>query len=212
MINSISAQFYVSVDEARYNKLIKYGFSKNLGYWFWNIAVMVAPEDTGNLKSSIYLAQNKDRRIKILYDLMKANYALLLEQGRGPVKKYEGFIRFQTTMTITEQLIGWIKTDKEPLFLATNPKPFVELKESKNKPFSWERILLRQADMNANSISAKYRGMISKIRTMDNTGKMGVSRGERVDTISQAGTKGLNKNISKLHQIYLDRKQALRES
>lgn len=206
MASNLNAQFYVVVDEKTYEDLITHGFTRNLGYWFWNMAVMIAPYDTGNLRSSIYLAQNKGKNIKISYDMNKANYAQFLEEGIGPVKKYKDFIKVDTVMAITEQLIGWLKTQQKLLFVPINPKPFVQLRESKHQPFSWERTLLRQADMNANSITAKSRGTISKIRNLENNGMIRSARGEKPRTENAVGIKGLNHNISKLHQIYLERR------
>jgi len=143
----------------KYNKLLKKGFDQSLGYLFWNTAVMIAPIDTGNLRRSILLAKNNSRHIKISYDTFMANYIQFLEEGQGPVKKYKN-----TAQAITEQLVAWIITGRRPLFSRQGVKPFVQLKESKRQPFSAERALLRQANMNTNVISAKARMQISKIR------------------------------------------------
>ncbi|MDY0277918.1 MAG: hypothetical protein RBQ97_07520 [Acholeplasma sp.] len=200
-----NANIFVSVDELRFEYLRQYGFSKNLGYWTWNTAVMIFPRDTGNAQSSIYLTKNTSKHIRLSYDLVKANYILFLEQGIGHVKKHKGIIGFQTTIAITEQIIGWLKTGKEPIFNG-NPKPMVELRESQGQPFSWERMLLKQADMNARSISAQSRATISKIRSIESTGIQKSLRGQRPETFNQSSTKSLNKNISKLRQIYNQRK------
>lgn len=208
----VGAQLYVVVDEVTYSDLQYRGFPSSLGYWFWNMAVMIAPYDTGNLRNSIYLAKNNSKNIKITYDTSKENYAKFLEEGMGPVKKYKDFIKVDTTMAIVEQLVGWIKTQKKISYIPFMPKPFVELRKSKHQPFSWERSLLRQADMNANAISAKSRGIISQIRNAENTGIIKSSRGERPRTENGQGTKALNRNISKLHQIYREHKEALKVS
>lgn len=212
MVGNLNMQIYVVVDEVTYNDLITHGFSRNLGYWFWNIAVMIAPYDTGNLRSSIYLAQNKARHIKITYDFLKANYGMFLEEGIGPVKKYKDFIKVDTTMAITEQLVGWLKTQQKLLYVPVMPKPFVELRASRHQPFSAERALLRQADMNANAITAKSRSVISKIREIDRYGMMRSSSGLKPRTENAPGMKSQNRGISKLHEIYRERIGSLKGS
>lgn len=203
--------FVVEIDKKRFEEIYKYGFPTALGYWFWNMAVMIAPEDTGNLKRSITLASNSPRKIRIRYDLSAANYTKFLEEGVGPVKKYKGFISVDTTAAITEQAISWIITGKTPMFLVTSPKPFVSLKSSSNQPFSWERAYLKQADVNAKTITAKSRMEISKIREMNYTGQISRAKGERVESANAKGSKiGYNnRNFSKLHQIYMQRKNEI---
>jgi hypothetical protein len=189
----------------KYNKLLKKGFDQSLGYLFWNTAVMIAPIDTGNLRRSILLAKNNSRHIKISYDTFMANYIQFLEEGQGPVKKYKNFIKGDTAQAITEQLVAWIITGRRPLFSRQGVKPFVQLKESKRQPFSAERALLRQANMNTNVISAKARMQISKIREIAYYNERSKVSGNKPSVSNASGPKGINRNISHLGQIYKDR-------
>jgi len=57
-----------------------------LGYWLWNIAVSLAPYDTGNLRRAITMNKNSQTRIRIVYNAFNAIYLHYLEMGDGPVK------------------------------------------------------------------------------------------------------------------------------
>lgn len=199
------------VDEARYEQIRKFGFSRALGYWFWNISVLGTPMDTGNARSNVFLKKNTARHISVEWDLFMANYVEFLEKGVGPVKKYKGFISVDIYGAIMEQTMAWILTGKEPYYATRGLKPFVALTVSKHKPFSMERVFLRQADMNANKISARARMEISKIRTLGQSQGLipQVTRGEKPDTVIAKGSKTatVNRNISRLHQIYNKRKE-----
>ena len=186
-----------------FNKLKEQGFDMALGYWFWNMAIMIAPMDTGNLRASILLKKNKPRRIRISYNTFKANYLKFLEEGQGSVKKYQDFIKKDTTEAIVEQLVSWIRTGKAPTYAIQGIKPFVVLQKSKQQPFSRERAFLKQANMNSNAITAKTRMKISQIREMEYTGNMKRSSGQK--TTSLISSRGGNKNISKLNNIYKER-------
>ena len=98
----------IYLDEKEYNDLKKNGFDSSYGYHLWNVAVMVAPYDTGNLRRSIKLSANSARKIKISYNLSQANYAKFLEDGLGPVKKYKGLITSETYFRLNDHLIGLI--------------------------------------------------------------------------------------------------------
>lgn len=199
------------VDEKRYEEISKGGFSSALGYWFWNIGVMGTPMDTGNARRSVVLAKNSPRHIRIAWDLFLANYVEYLEKGIGPVKKYKNFISVDINGAIMEETIAWILTGKEPVFSARGGTPFVELVPSKHKPFSMERVFLRQANMNTQSITAKARQQISMIRHMQNPQNAMTNRlrGERVETSTKKGVGDtrLNRNISGLQMIYNKRKE-----
>ena len=149
--------FYIEITEDVYEQIKN--LDQSLGMWFWNIAVMTAPYDTGNLRRAIALKKNTNKHIQIKYDTMKANYLHFLEMGIGPVKKHKGFIEDKTKLAITEQLIIYLKTGIKPLF---TPVPFVALRSSRN-PFPRERGLLRAAGMNSKVISANERMKISQI-------------------------------------------------
>jgi len=196
----------------KFNKLKKYGFDMALGYWFWNIAVLIAPYDTGNLRSAITLKRNKPKNIRISYSTFMANYILFLEKGWGPVRKYKDFIKKDTVETIAEQLVSWIITGRRPKYARQGLKPFIQLSASNHEPFSRERAFLKQADMNASVISSKSRMKISKIREMDwNKAKQSVT-GQRVETKTVSGYKKYNRNISHLHNIYKERLNQVRQS
>lgn len=198
------------VDEARYEEIKKNGFSKDLGYWCWDISIMGTPMDTGNARRNVVLQKNAPRHIRIVWDLFGANYVEYLEEGRGPVKKYKGFISVDIASAIMEQTMAWILTGDDPSY-TVRPRPFVALGTSRHEPFSMERTFLRQANMNASKITAKSRMMISNIRTLNASQGLVPSkeRGERIDTKIQKGSKTsyFNRNVSQLQRIYNKRKE-----
>jgi hypothetical protein len=202
-------QINIMVGLERFEAIQKQGFDQALGYWFWNTGVMIAPMDTGNLRSSILLAKNKPRHIKISYNTFMANYIQFLEEGQGPVKKYKNFIKGDTAQAITEQLVSWIITGNVPSMARYALKPFVVLKGSNHKPFSAERALLKQANMNTNVISAKARMQISKIREMNYNGNTQRITGQKITTYNAKGTKSTNRNISHLQTIYNERRKQI---
>ena len=194
----------------KFDKLQKKGFDSALGYWFWNIAILIAPIDTGNLRSAITLKANKERRIRISYNEFIANYVQFLEEGQGPVKKYQDFIKKDTVEVIAEQLVSWIITGRRPLYARQGVKPIVNLRNSKYKPFSMEKTLLKQANMNARVITARSRMEISKIREVNYTGAKQKVTGQRVSSEVIIGYKKMNKNISHLENIYKERIKEIR--
>ncbi len=191
----------------KFNKLKSQGFDMALGYWFWNIAVMIAPMDTGNLRRAITLKSNRARKIRISYSTFIANYIQFLEEGQGPVKKYKDFIKKDTAESIAEQLVAWIITGKRPLYARQGVKPMVKLSASKYSPFSRERMFLKQANMNSNVLTAKTRMQISKIREIDYSGSKQSNTGQKVTTVT---SRGGNKGISRLNQIYRERVNEIR--
>ena len=56
----------IYLDEKEYNDLKKNGFDSSYGYHLWNVAVLVAPYDTGNLRSSIKLTSNSAKQLRFL--------------------------------------------------------------------------------------------------------------------------------------------------
>lgn len=188
--------FYITVDPEIYEEVKN--LDSSLGMWFWNIAVMIAPYDTGNLRSSITLATNTSKLITIKYNLSKANYAKFLEMGLGPVKKHKGYISVTTRLSIVEQLISYLKTGRKPLFTGT---PYVTLRSSENV-FPREKSFLRKANMGVNIIDAKARGTISKIREAQyrkvNNLKKQRMTGLRVQTNKTRAIRGQ----SMLNQLY----------
>ena len=185
-------------------KLSEEGFDMAIGYWLWNIAVLITPYDTGAARSSIYLKKNKPRRINISYDIFKALHIKFLEEGQGPVKKYKDFIKKDTLEAMAEQIVSYIITGKMPTYAKQGIKPFVVLGASKYKPFSREQTLLKQANMNANVISAKARSQISKIRELQYSGEKQRSSGLKPATLTN-NNRGANRNMSILNRIYKER-------
>ena len=198
--------FYIEITEDKYQKAMI--FDQSLGMWFWNMAVMIAPYDTGNLRRSITLKKNSVRNINIQYNTMRANYIKFLEEGIGPVKKHTGFIGVNTRLAIVEQLIMYLKTGKKPLFTA---QPYVALRNSKSV-FPSEKAFLRNADMNVSSINANTRRKISMIRETayrrEHGRKLSSFSGQKVLTgkMQQDKIKANSKGISTLHQMYIQAK------
>lgn len=149
--------FYIEVSEEIFERIKE--LDPALGMWFWNIAVMSSPYDTGNLRRSITLNRNTSKVINIRFNTMQANYITFLEEGVGPVKKYKGFIGNNITTEIVEQLLGYLKTGVKPIMEV----PSVVLRGSK-QVFRAERNMLRQAGMYQKAISATARNRISIIR------------------------------------------------
>lgn len=152
--------FFIDVPEELYEQVKE--FDSALGMWFWNMAVMIAPYDTGNLRRSITLASNTPKKINIRYSLMVANYLKFLELGLGPVKKHKDFIAVKTRLAIVEQLIIWLQTGRKPLYTFT---PYVQLRRT-TKIFPKEKAFLRSANMGTQYIGANTRRKISQIREL----------------------------------------------
>lgn len=190
--------FFIEVPEEIYNKIMS--FDEALGMWFWNMAVMIAPYDTGNLRRSITLASNNSKKINIRYSLMRANYLKFLEEAIGPVKKHYQFIGTKTRLAIVEQLIIYLQTGKRPMFTRT---PYVMLRSSKSV-FPAEKAFLRSANMGTQTINANTRRKISQIRETTyrkkNNLKMTSFSGKKVETNKMRSPKG----ISVLHTMYLE--------
>jgi len=79
--------------------------SSGLGYWLWNLAVVLAPYDTGNLRRSIVMSANSSNHKKYVYNTMNAFYLDYLERGVGNIKKYKGFIEERTVGRMVEEVI-----------------------------------------------------------------------------------------------------------
>ena len=192
--------FYIEVPEDIYNQIRM--FDESLGMWFWNIAVMIAPYDSGNLRRSITLTSNTSRKINIRYSTMRANYLKFLEEAIGPVKKHKQFIGTKTRLSIVEQLIIYLKTGRLPMFTRT---PYVTLRSSKSV-FPSEKAFLRSANMGTKTIDANVRSKISQIREANyrkqNNLKMGSFTGKKVQTNKIRSTRG----ISTLHAMYIEAK------
>ncbi len=193
---------YINLTEEQLEKV------KNLdsavGMNAWNIAIMLAPYDTGNLRNSIKLVTNTSKKITIGYDLMKANYIKFLELGLGPVKKHRGFISVKTRLSIVEQLLIYLKTGKPPLFNAT---PQFTLRSS-SSVFWQEKKFLTQAMIDSRMITPGERRSISLIRETNYRKMQGQSlktmRGKSPSAVinKQQTLLKSRKGVSVLQQMY----------
>lgn len=187
------------VNDEQFNRAVN--FSTVFGYLMINIAVMLAPMDTGNLRRSITLTKNNERRKQIRYNTMLANYLRFLENGDGPVKKHKGFISVDTTTSIVEGISNIILTGDYP-YLSFSPN--VELKDTENI-FSKERQILRSNDIKTDRISANIRRSISKLRESEYRNKIGINKfgtsGKKINTTTNFSY-GSNKGSSVLSKAY----------
>jgi hypothetical protein len=194
--------FFVTVPEELYDQVST--FDSSLGMWFWNMAVMIYPYDTGNARRAISLERNTPKKIKIQYSLMNANYIKFLELGLGPVKKHKGKIGIETRLAIVEQLIIYLKTGRKPLFTRV---PFTLLRNSKSV-FPSEKAFLRSANMGVSTISPNQRRKISQIRETNYRKMIGTKntnqRGMKVatSTMRQQSIKAPNNGYSMLVQMH----------
>lgn len=199
--------FYITLTEEQFEKVKN--LDTSLGMWFWNMAVMIAPYDTGNSRRAITLNANTSKKINIRYNLTQANYIKFLEEGVGPVKKYKGYIGTRTRMALVEELIFYLKTGQTPMFTTA---PFVLLRSSRNV-FHQERKYLRQADMHTSSITARARNQISKIREITYRKERGIATssfaGLKATTEIMQGQRlrGSIRGVSTLTQTYNELKK-----
>jgi hypothetical protein len=157
------------------------GFSKGLAMWLWNIAVAVAPYDTGNLRRAITLNNASNDKIKVAYNIYDAVYLHYLEEGMGPVKKHKGFIGDTTVNAFIRELLYYIKTGKQPLITS---KPMTSLRVSEHSPMFYERRILNAIGLKwAKTVTADDRMKLSNLRYMSlkETGFQTI-RGLRTDT------------------------------
>lgn len=176
-------------------------FHRYFGYLMQNIAVILAPYDTGNLRSAITLTQNNSKRKQIRYNTMIANYIRFLELGIGPVKRHKGFIEVDTVSSIVEGVVNMILTGNYPF---VSFMPTVELKDTQNI-FSKERQILKSNEIKTDKINANIRRKISQIRESEYRRKVGITdfsvRGQRVNTTKNFSY-GTNKGSSVLSKAY----------
>lgn len=190
--------FYIEVPEEMFERIKE--LDPALGVWFWNIAVMNSPYDTGNLRRAITLNRNTSKVINIRFNTMQANYITFLEEGVGPVKKYKGFIGNNITLSIVEQLLGYLKTGIRPIMKV----PSVVLRGSK-QVFRAERNMLRQAGMYQKAISATSRNRISIIREANYRKEKGIPlssfSGRKVETTKQKALYGTTRGSGTLRSL-----------
>lgn len=178
--------FYLDVSEKEYNNIKD--LDTSLGMALWNIAVMNAPIDTGNLRRAISLASNNSKNIRIQYNLLTANYIHFLENAYGPVKKYKGFISNRTVGAFIQEIIYFIKFGMISSFELGLP-PIVVIGKSKSI-FGQERKVMNRMGMTQKNLSANQRKKISALRERNYQASVGGnvsgSRGQKVKTVSQA--------------------------
>lgn len=137
------------------------GLDFDVAIMLLNIAVLVAPEDTGNLKSSIILKRQTRKTILIAYDDIMARYTDYLEEGIGFIKKHKDFIKKDTMNFMTTALIGWLMSGTiPPQFL---DRPEVKLKKSSHGAIGYEKKILRALNLATNRINATERMRISRL-------------------------------------------------
>lgn len=193
--------YYITllVNDEQFNRAVR--FSTVFGYLMINFAVIRAPLDTGNLRRSITLTKNNERRKQVRYNTMLANYLRFLENGDGPVKTHKGFISVDTTTSIVEGISNIILTGNYP-FLSFSPN--VELKDTGNI-FSKERQILRSNDIKTDRINANIRRRISQLRESEYRNKIGMNKfgtsGKKINTTTNFSY-GSNRGSSVLSKAY----------
>lgn len=181
----------------------------SLGYWFWNLAVVNTPYDSGNARSAVSLASNTSKLIRIQYNLLIANYIKFLEEGLGPVKKHKGFIGNRTLAYIFYELATYLTSGKKPIIQSA---PSVVMRHSQHKPFSItgrtlsERDVLKFSNQSVSRIDATRRRLASNIReTMYqvsfNNQMPKFQRGEKVNKI------GSTKKLGRISTLQSSRKE-----
>lgn len=142
---------------------------KDLGMWLWNIAVSLAPYDTGALRKAITLNSANDKNIKIVYNAFNAYYLHFLEEGQGPITKHKGFISELTVGNFVQEIINHFITGKKPLITS---KPMTTLRRSEQGPMFYEKKVLSYLGFkNVMTITGDDRINISNLRfnTKNNT-------------------------------------------
>jgi hypothetical protein len=134
-----------------------------LGYWLWNIAVSLAPYDTGNLRRAITMNKNSQTRIRIVYNAFNAIYLHYLEMGDGPVKKHKGYISELTVPAFIQEIIKYLKTGNASSIISLG-KPMATLRESETGTMFYERKILKSLGREGTDITADDRRKLSQIR------------------------------------------------
>lgn len=135
--------------------------SYELGISLWNIAVSIAPYDTGNLRRSITLNRNSDTVKTYYYNAFNAMYLHYLEKGQGPVKKYKGFIENETVAAFIEEIIYYFKTNE---ISTTSIIPKIALKKTRTSAQFYEKAIMKKMGVKGDTITADDRRKMSRIR------------------------------------------------
>lgn len=181
-------------------------FPDSLGYAMWNIAVLVAPMDTGNLKRAISMSRNTRTLKRINYDLLDANYIKFLELGLGSVKQHKGFIEVKTLSSMVETLVNFAILGIVPPHSKT---PHVTLGDT-SAIFSQEKKILSSVNIKTDRINANVRRRISRLREIEHRKKMGLdiksTGGKRIETTNYFSY-GSNRGNSMLSKAYTEAKK-----
>ena len=137
------------------------GFTKEVGYVLNNIAIDIAPYDTGNLRRAIGLMSNTKKRIVVEYDAFEAYYLHYLEMGQGPIKKHKGFISERTMAAYILILADYFSRGE--IRYEVQSKPTVNLQRSKHGAMFSEKILLREMKHQDYGVTADDRRRLSNI-------------------------------------------------
>ena len=86
----------------------KIEFDKTLGQYVLTIARSMAPYDTGNLASSMYLPINNSSHIQIKYPLQYIHYLYFLEFGTSLNSTNVGFIRNRTRDAVLDEAVNYM--------------------------------------------------------------------------------------------------------
>ncbi|NCC41781.1 MAG: hypothetical protein EOM21_20685 [Gammaproteobacteria bacterium] len=137
---------------------IPYKLTTGLGYSIWNIAVMKAPYETGNLKSQIMLQNNGSKVKRIVYNDYNAYYLNYLEEGRGRNKRHIGFIENDTVNAILSETYLFLLTGRTTF----SGVPTINFRNERAR--NYERNSLREIGFNLQRrISANDRATLSRI-------------------------------------------------
>ena len=149
--------FYIETDE-EITRL-----SEGLGYKLWNMAVALAPYDTGNLRRSIVMSANSPTHKRYVYNVMNALYLDYLERGVGNIKKYQGFIENLTVGSMVEEIIHYCLTNES--YIHTG-KPTVTLQVSSNGAMFHEKRIAHKMGLDdvELDITADDRKYMSRIK------------------------------------------------
>lgn len=167
--------------------------SSQLGYWLWNIAVSLAPYDTGNLRRAITLNSNTDTRKKFVYNAFNAVYLHYLEEGMGSVKKHKGFISERTVGAFVQEIITYLITGKQPII---SSPPVATLGISRHGAMFHENKILKSLNLSTMNITADDRRKLSQLKFRNITPANTMSAGGKQTDIRRLYKNNLNKDIS----------------
>lgn len=167
--------------------------SPDLAMWLWNIAVAIAPYDTGNLRRAITLNKASDTKITIKYNAFNALYLHYLEEGMGSVKKHTGFISDDTVMAFVSELIMYFRTGKPGLLVN---KPVTTLRLSSNTPMYHERKILSKLGYSVSDpVTADERREMSQIKYRKLTDSNRVGVGGKKTFVRRLYRRSMNRQI-----------------